>query len=73
MSSTINLFAAGRRQAKGYTQLQSKQSGDTVNRAPCGKIEDEYDIAAAKEAHDEYVKSGRKSRSIDALWQELGL
>ena len=73
MSPSINLFTAGRRLAKGYAQLQSKQSGDAVNRAPCEKIEDEYDIAVAKEAHDEYVKSGRKSRSIDALWQELGL
>ena len=73
MSSSINLFTPGRRLAKGYAQLQSKQSGDAVNRAPCEKIEDEYDIAAAKEAHDEYVKSGGKSRPIEALWRELGL
>ena len=73
MSSTINLFAAGRRQAKGYTQLQSILSGDAFNRTSCEKIEDKYDIAAAKEAHDEYVKSGGKSRPIEALWRELGL
>ena len=41
MSSSINLFTAERRLAKGYAQLQSKQSGDAVNRAPCEKIEDE--------------------------------
>ena len=35
--------------------------------------EEEIDIAVAKEAHEEYVKSGGKSRPIKALWQELGL
>ena len=73
MSSSINLFTFLLRLAKGYAQLPSKQSGDAFNRTSCEKNEDKYDIAAAKEAHDEYVKSGGKSRPIEALWRELGL
>lgn len=37
------------------------------------KTEDEYDIAVAKEAYNEYVESGRKSRPISELWKELDL
>lgn len=37
------------------------------------KIEDEYDVAVAREAHEEYVKSGEKSRPISELWKELDL
>lgn len=37
------------------------------------RSEDEYDLAVASEAHEEYVKSGRKSRPIDELWKELDI
>ena len=37
------------------------------------RIEDEYDVAAAKEAYAEYAGNGRKSRPISELWKELGL
>jgi acyl carrier protein len=38
-----------------------------------GQIEDEYDITIAKEAYDDYVKNGKKSRPISELWKELDL
>ena len=37
------------------------------------KIEEEYDIALAKEAYDEYIAEGSKSRPIEDLWKEIGL
>ena len=42
-------------------------------RALFEKIEDEYDIRVAEEAHEAYVKSGKKRRPIEELWKETGL
>ena len=36
-------------------------------------MEEEYDITVGKEAYDEYVKDGKKSRPISELWKELDL
>ncbi len=73
MSFSIRLSAAERGLAESYARLHSMSLGDAFKKALFEKIEDEYDIAVAKEAHEEYVKSGGKSRPIEALWQELGL
>ncbi len=73
MSFSIRLAAAERGLAESYARLHSMSLGDAFKKALFEKIEDEYDIAVAKEAHEEYVKSGGKSRPIEALWQELGL
>ena len=37
------------------------------------KIEDEYDIAVAAEAYQDYVSNGKKSRPFSELKKELGL
>ena len=37
------------------------------------KIEDEYDIAIANDAYNDYLKSGKKSRPIQELWKDLDL
>jgi hypothetical protein len=37
------------------------------------KIEDEYDIAIANEAYEEYLKDGKKSTPIEKLWKDLDL
>ena len=34
---------------------------------------DEYDIAIAEEAYNEYVNDNKKSRPITELWKELEL
>ncbi len=73
MSFSIRLSAAERGLAESYARLHSMSLGDAFKKALFEKIEDEFDIAVAKEAHEEYVKSGGKSRPIEALWQELGL
>lgn len=38
---------------------------------PFEKTEDEYDIAVANEAYEEYLKDGSKSSPISELWKEL--
>ncbi|WP_314863300.1 DUF6290 family protein [Stomatobaculum longum] len=35
------------------------------------RIEDEYDVAVAAAAYAEYEMSGRKSRPISELWEEV--
>lgn len=35
------------------------------------KIEDEYDLAVANKAYNEYVASGYKSTAIEDFWKEL--
>ena len=47
--------------------------GEAFKRALFERIEDEYDIAVAEEAYEDYVKSGKKSRPIEELWKELDL
>lgn len=36
-------------------------------------IEEYYDTEDAEEAYKEYIESGRQSRPVDELWEELGL
>jgi hypothetical protein len=47
--------------------------GEAFKKALFEKIEDEYDITVAKDAYDDYVKDGCKSRTISKLWEELDL
>ena len=37
------------------------------------RIEDEYDVSVAKDAYDEYVENGCKSRPVSEVWKELDL
>ena len=47
--------------------------GEAFKKALFDKIEDEFDIEIAKDAYDEYVKDGCKSKPISKLWEELDL
>lgn len=44
-----------------------------INNLSIDEIEDEFDLKLAKEAYEEYVKDGKKSRPISKLWDELDL
>ena len=44
-----------------------------INNLSIDEIEDEFDLKLAKEAYEEYVKDGKKSRPISKLWDELNL
>ena len=47
--------------------------GEAFKQALFEKIEDEYDVAVADEAYQDYLKSGKKSRTVGDLWKDLGI
>ncbi len=73
MSFSIRLTQEERNLAESYAKLHAMSLGDAFKSALFEKIEDEYDIAVASEAYDEYEANGKKSRPIGELWQELEL
>lgn len=73
MSFSIRLSDDERKLATSYAKLHSISLGDAFKSALFEKIEEEYDVVIAKEAHNEYVKDGKKSRPISELWEELGI
>lgn len=73
MSFSIRLTAEEKALAESYAKVHAISVGEAFKRALFERIEDEYDIAVANDAHNEYVKSGYKSRPISALWEDLDL
>ena len=88
MGFSIRLNEEERMLADSYAKLHAMSLGEAFKRALFEKIEDEYDIRVAEEAHADYVKSGirvaeeahadyvksgKKSEPIENLWQELDL
>ena len=73
MSFSIRLTPEERSLAESYAKLHSISLSDAFKRALFERIEEEYDISVAKDAQDEYVKGGRKSKPISELWSELDL
>lgn len=71
MSFSIRLTAEERMLAESYAKVHAVSLGEAFKRALFEKIEDEYDIAVADEAHREYVNSGCKSTSLSSFWGEL--
>ena len=64
MAFSIRLTEEERNLADSYAKLHSMSMGEAFKRALFERIEDEYDVAVANEAYDEYLKSGQKSRPI---------
>ena len=73
MSFSIRLTDEERSLAESYAKIHSMSLAEAFKKSLFEKIEDEYDIAIAKEAWDEYLKEGKKSRPISELWKELDL
>ncbi len=73
MAFSIRLSEEERQLADSYAKIHSVSIGEAFKRALFEKIEEEYDIAVAEEAYDEYVKTGKKSRPIGELFEEAGL
>ena len=73
MAFSIRLTEQEKKIADSYARLHSMSLGEAFKQALFEKIQDEYDIAVAEEALKEYEESGRKSRPIEELWQELGI
>lgn len=73
MSFSIRLTAEEKQLADSYARLHSMSLGEAFKRALFERIEEEYDVTIGQEAYNEYVESGRRSRPIEELWQELDL
>ena len=73
MAYSIRLTEEERLLAESYAKLHSYSLAEAFKKALFEKIEEEYDIAIANEAYDEYVASGKKSRPITELWEECDL
>lgn len=73
MSFSIRLSVEEKQLAESYAKLHALSLGEAFKKALFEKIEDEYDITIAEEAHEEYVNGGQKSRPISELWKELDL
>lgn len=73
MSFSIRLTPEEKIIAESYAKLHSLSLGEAFKKALFERIEDEYDITAANEAYEEYVKSGKKSRPISEFWKELDI
>ena len=73
MSFSIRLTEDERKLADSYARMHSISLSEAFKSALFEKIEDEYDIAVAEEAYDEYEKNGKKSRPVSELWEELDL
>ena len=73
MAFSIRLTEAERDIANSYAKLHAVSLGEAFKNALFEKIEDEYDIAVAAEAYQDYVSNGKKSRPFSELKKELGL
>ena len=73
MAFSIRLTEEERKLADSYAKLHSMTVGEAFKRALFDRIDEEYDRSVYEEAYNEYVKNGKKSRPIAALWKETGL
>ncbi|MCD8156990.1 MAG: DUF6290 family protein [Clostridiales bacterium] len=73
MSFSIRLTAEEKSLAESYAKIHSLSLGEAFKRALFEKIEDEYDVTVADDAFKDYLDSGKKSRPIEDLWQEMNL
>lgn len=71
MVFSIRLSEEEKRLADSYAKIHSLPLGEAFKRALFERIEDEYDIAIADEAYQEYIASGHKSVPIADFWREL--
>ena len=73
MSFSIRLSEEEKKLATSYAKLHAMSLSEAFKQALFEKIEDEYDVAVANEAHEDYIKSGKKSKPIEELWKELDI
>ena len=73
MSFSIRLTEEEKKLAESYAKLHAISLGEAFKQALFERIEDEYDVSVAKDAYDEYVETGCKSRPVSEVWKELDL
>ena len=73
MAFSIRLTDEEKQLADSYAKLHAMSVGEAFKQALVEKIEDEYDVAVADEAYQDYLKSGKKCRPVGDLWKDLGI
>lgn len=73
MAFSIRLTPEERNLAESYAKLHSVTLSEAFKKALFEKIEDEYDVAIANEAYEDYLKDNKKSKPIEKLWEELNI
>lgn len=73
MAVIVELTGEEERLAESYAKIHGTSVEEAMKRNFFEMIEDEYDAAVADAAYEEYVRSGKKSRPIEELWEELDL
>ncbi len=73
MTVTIKLTDDEKRLVNNYAKLHSISIDEAFKGALFEKIEDEHDISVADEAHAEWEKNAKKTKSIEELWKELDI
>lgn len=73
MAFSIRLSEAERDLATSYARLHSMSVGEAFKTALFDRIEDEFDVAVAEAALNDYELSGGVSRPIEQLWEEYDL
>lgn len=71
MPLSIRLSEDERLLVNSYAKLHSISVAEAFKRALFEKIEDEFDIALADEAYNDYIDSGCKATSAADFWREL--
>ena len=70
MSFSIRLTDAERALAESYAKLHALSLAEAFKRALFEKIEDEYDIALADEAYEEYL-ANPPTYSHEEFWNDV--
>lgn len=73
MSISIKLTEEEKILAEKYSKFHDISMDEAFKQAFFEKLEDEYDMAVSTKSYEEYLKSGKQSRPINELWEELGL
>lgn len=71
MSLSITLTTDEQELVNEYAKNHSISVTEAFKTALLEKIEDDYDLAIAQKAYDDYVINGKKTRPIEELWAEL--
>lgn len=73
MAFSIRLTKEEKELAETYAKVHAISLADAFKTALFDKIEDEYDISLAKSSYKDYIESGKESRPIEELWEEVGI
>ncbi len=72
-SITIRLNEQEKTFLEQFAKFNNQNLSELIRQKLFDSIEDEYDSIIAEQAYNEYVISGKKSRPINELFNELNL